>query len=159
MKVKTLEAEQTPDQTAGHLLKQGYAVNDQAKRLAGTFSLDDAYLEMHRHLLWFTEGKAPAIPYIFTQDTLAAEKLKLDQYLVFKKLAIRPDLQKLGIGSQMYQAIEGEARTQAYCGLLVEVNPALEYVYEWFLKLGFQSIATYQAPGSESGSHLLVKHL
>lgn len=80
------------------------------------------------------------------------------QYLEFKKFAVDPDLANAGVGTKIYQLVEAHAREHNYHGMILETVAEAEWLYDWYLRLGYQVVDGKIYPGSTLKTLRLVKN-
>ncbi len=147
---------QTDAETARHLLGKGYVVEDEHGRLAATFSLDEgAIAPAGAGAVDFYEGADAAVRFAAEPGAPTAPAGRL---LVFKKFAVRPDLAHTGLGSRLYALAEQFGR-EAYRGMALETVKEARWLYDWYRRLGYQTLGAHRYDGSALDTVLMAKPL
>lgn len=152
-------ATQTEEKTASHLLNgRGFVAVDEAGEIKGTFSLDEVELS--------DKGSEIAATYKSDNSTVNYQKvenglssLKHGTYLEFKKLAVSPELLRQRLGLELYELAENLVIKNKYKGMALETVKEATWLYEWYLKLGYNIIGKYKYGSSKLGTLLLAKSL
>jgi predicted N-acetyltransferase YhbS len=149
---------QSEETTAKHLVTQGYVVHDHAQNMVGTFSLDSSRLTIDSEAIAvFREGTS-AMPLNFTLLEAGKAFANCDnKLLVFKKAAVRPVHSNQGLGRAMYEFAENFGKQNGYDGIVIETVQNAEWLYRWYLDLGFTPIGKYIYPSSAVETILMIK--
>jgi hypothetical protein len=146
---------QTESETAQHLVDKGFVAENDKGEIVATFSLEDGQLSRGGNgSLLFLEGTPPEIPFV---PVAAIETLPMGQFLIFRKAAVRPDLANSGLGNKLYQIAEGCGRELGYSGMVVETVREAKWLYDWYVRIGFQEVAKYFYPKGQVETVLMVK--
>ncbi len=145
---------QTDAQTSSHLVGKGYVAVDSRGEIVGTFSLDSGLVVRSNSGIVFFEGNDPAVIFtpIGTVPPLPSGKL-----LVFKRTAVRSDLTNLGLGRGLYDMAEQIAHLQGYAGMILETVKETEWLFNWYVSLGYQPIGSFRYPDGQVDTILLIK--
>jgi predicted N-acetyltransferase YhbS len=146
---------QNDESTRSHLTGKGFVGLDSSGNILVTFSTDHGALrKTDSAIVEFFEGKDPALPFksISTAPIDPARK-----YIVFKKFAVSPTVANRGVGVKVYNLFERSVRAQDYDGVIIETVREADWLFAWYLKLGFRQMGEYQYPGSPVMTVLMVK--
>lgn len=77
----------------------------------------------------------------------------------FGQFAVRPDLQRRGIGSRLLQAIEQQARERSATELALDTAEGVVHLRQWYERLGFRFIQYISWPETNYRSVVLSKSL
>jgi predicted N-acetyltransferase YhbS len=146
---------QTDLQTARHLVDKGFVAENSAGELVGTFSLDKGSISRDASgSIQFIEGDHQPISFSAYDSISIASSERL---LVFKKAAVRLDLANSGLGKQLYRLAETIGRENGFDGMVLETVKEARWLYEWYVKLGFQPIGSHRYPSSQIDTVLMIK--
>lgn len=139
--------------TKNHLLNKGFVIENKSQEIIGTFSLKDGHLLAKDNEMIFYEGESSISFTPFEGfDSLINKK-----FLIFKKAAVKINTANSGIGRESYYFSENLAREQKYHGMLLETVREADWLYNWYLRLGFQEIGVYTYTNSKIKTVLLAK--
>jgi hypothetical protein len=146
---------QTDEQTASYLVSKGYVAENSKGELSGTFSLDDGSVRRNgKTKIHFTEG-GESIDYSRIGDSKAS--LPVGRLLVFKKAAVKRDTANSGLGFELYALAEKTGRENGYSGMVLETVKEADWLYDWYVRLGFRPIGSYRYPGRQVDTILMIK--
>ncbi len=154
--LKVRPAFQTEETTETHLLNGGMVLEKKDHEIVGTFSFDTAKVT-HQDSFLMADYTNPS-EHVEYAPKLETNQQSIDgKYLVFKKLAISPSLQKAGLGRKLYDFAEEYGRTKAFKGMMLETIVEADWLYQWYINMGFEVIGGVTYAGSEIETLLLRK--
>lgn len=146
---------QTEEQTARHLLESGFVAVTSSGEMVGTFSLDHGVVEPPRAgFLHFLEGSDPEIAFVCENNSIG--KIP-DKLLVFKKAAVKQQWASSGVGTTLYQLAEDFARDNGFGGMVLETTRETDWLFNWYVRLGFTPVGSHRYPKSDLDTVLLIK--
>jgi hypothetical protein len=146
---------QTDEQTAAHLVGKGYVAENSKGELSGTFSLDEGSVRrIGKTTIRFIEGDE-SVDYSRIGNSKAP--LPSGRLLVFKKAAVKRDAANSGLGSELYTLAEKTGRENGYSGMVIETVKEADWLYDWYVRLGFRPIGSYRYPGRQIDTILMIK--
>ncbi len=146
---------QTDLQTEKHLLGKGFVARNENQEIIGTFSVDIGKLKKSEGKVIFTEGKEG--PLVFS-PIIEVEKLIFEtDFLIFKKAAVRRDVAGFGLGLHLYKMAESIARKHGFAGMLVETVYETQWLYNWYVKLGYEKVGSYRYSNGQVDTVLMIK--
>jgi len=144
---------QDDSKTRAHLVEKGFVIESPSQEIIGTFSVEDSRLENDGPFVQFFEGSDIPYPY----KKLTAEIIPSGRFLVFRKAAVLPKFRQSGLGMQMLDIAELIAKREGYQGLILETVESADWLFNWYLKLGFSVIGRYQYPNSAIETVLMIR--
>ena len=145
---------QSEAETAAYM-SSAFVAEDSRQRLVGTFALGEARLSRVVDGVVFAEsGSAPVV---FAAPVGLGDLP--ERAAVFKKAAVRPDEAKAGIGALLYTTAESLARERGFPALALETVREADWLYAWYLGLGFRVIGSRRYAGSSLETVLMLKVL
>jgi GNAT superfamily N-acetyltransferase len=146
---------QTDEKTTSYLIDKGFVVENYAGAIIATFSFENGSISVAaNNEVNFTEGNSPAALF----EGIGNNQYYNNQpFLIFKKLAVSPDYSKLGLGNQLYQISESIGRANGYSGIILETVKDANWLYEWYVRLGFSPIGSHKYTGSQVETILMAK--
>lgn len=149
-------AKQTEEQTRKHLLDGGFVLENKDGEIVGTFTLEESSVEVANDIFRVSYSN-PQDLVEYSQIESGIEIDEKGKFLVFKKLAIDPELGRKGLGQKLYGVAEKYARDSGYKGMMLETVIEAKWLYDWYVGLGFEVVGSHQYSGSQFETLLLVK--
>lgn len=146
---------QTPEQTRKHLLGKGLVLKDSQQKIIGTVSFDIGSIETSTDKYLFYEGAQEPVPYRRNSD----QKISQSRFLIFKKLAIHPDISRSGLGRSVLKMAETMTRDLNLDGVLLETVQDADWLYDWYANEDYQTIGFYTYPSRPLETVLMLKVL
>lgn len=146
---------QTDAETTSHLVNKGYVLLTNENEVIGTFSLDEAMIEPNQSgsILYQSNGGS-AIPY---SAAVSEKMIPFGKYLVFKKAAVLEEFAGRGLGDEFLKITQAYAEQGKYRGIALETVAETQWLYQWYLNRGFNTIASYRYPNRFFDTLLLVR--
>jgi len=146
---------QTDADTARHLIGKGFVVENSKGEIIATFSLEVGSITKNEGGVEFIEGGAAPSAFLPSSN----EPIDLPHVVIFKKLAVKRQYAGLGLGSYLYNFAESLGRKDGYSAIVLETVESADWLYQWYLKLGFRTVGTYIYPKSQVKTSLMYKPL
>lgn len=143
---------QTEQATFKHLVQKGFVIETFEGDLVATFSLERGQVEkLDDGRIKFTEGDQDIVFDSFD--------VKIDEgkFLIFRKLAVAKRFGKLGLGTEIVSSVELAARSMGCAGVALETVKEAAWLYDWYAKLGYESVGKHKYEGSQVETLLMLK--
>jgi predicted N-acetyltransferase YhbS len=144
---------QTSAQTQKHLIGKGLVVKDENSNIIGTVSFEIGRIQPTLNKNMFYEGDQESVPYSREFDLALTDA----KFLIFKKIAVHPNLSRTGLGKAILHMAEVIAHQYHFDGILLETVQDADWLYDWYLNEDFKIIGTYTYPSRPLQTVLMLK--
>lgn len=144
---------QTTEQTRKHLLGKGLVLKDSQQQIIGTVSFDIGAIETNANKYLFYEGAQEPVPYRRNSEL----NISKTRFLIFKKLAIHPNVSRSGLGRSVLKMAEQMASDLNLDGVVLETVQDADWLYDWYANENYQTIGFYTYPSRPLETVLMLK--
>ncbi len=143
---------QTESQTRRHLLPNGFVIEKFDKEIVGTFSLKTAIVSrLGEKAVLFREADDEPVEFLNHSGRAVTD----GGYLVLKKAAVLSEYANQKLGKKMMTFCD--QLTVNYVRIALETVAEAVWLYEWYQRLGFETVGSYRYPKSQLETLLMLK--
>ena len=126
-------------------------LENESSHIVGTFTFEDVKISFSSDVIKAAFSN-PTDQVDYALKNTGSNISSIDgNYLVFKKLAIDPSLQKTGLGRKLYDFAEEYGRNKNYKGMVLETIIEAKWLYEWYINC---LLYTSPSPRDQRGSRM-----